>query len=361
MVIGGGIVGTYAALLLREAGHDTVLLEARDIASGATGRNAGMALSGLVDYYSVAVERYGRAQARELWSLTVENRLRTEELLTRCGVEYEQSGSLLLAGDNDEARVLEKSARLLSADGFDVEYLPHDPLQRGFAGGLRQPADLLIDPVRFTAAIAAASGARIERDCEVYALEPLARGCRVYAKRCTIDAAHVFLGMNAFASRLDPYLATKVTPVRAQMLATAPMPPVVETALYANWGYEYMRQLPDGTLLVGGGRRSYTAREVGFQDATTPEVQDAIRTFLRRHFPEVDSAPVRSWSGVMGFTADGVPLVGTLPHAPAVAFAVGFNGHGLGIGLVTATRGVELLLRGTHPGVFDATRSSAVF
>lgn len=359
VVVGGGIVGSYASLLLREAGLDTVLLEARDLASGATGRNAGMVLLGLVDYYSLAVERYGRATARELWGLTVENRSRTLSLLQRLGLSYEPSGSLLLAVDDTEARVLEASARFLLDDGFDVEYVARDPLGRGFVNGLRQPDDLLIDPVRFSQALAAASGARVERDSEVYALENLPHGCRIHSKRCTIEARYAFVALNAYAPNLDPYFAPLVTPVRAQMLATAPAPGVINTALYANWGYEYLRQLADGTLLAGGGRKKYRHLEVGYDDTTTPDVQAAVSAFLGRYFPEVGPVVQRRWSGVMGFTSDGVPVVGTLPHAPAVGFAIGFNGHGLGIGLVTAERAVEQLLHGREPGVFDVARLRA--
>ena len=50
-----------------------------------------------------------------------------------------------------------------------------------------------------------------------------------------------------------------------------------------------------------------------------------------------------------GFTADGLPMVGTLPGKPRVGFAVGFNGHGLAMGAGTAERAVGHLLHGTDP------------
>lgn len=356
VVVGGGIVGAYAASLLRQAGRDTLLLEARDLASGATGRNAGMVLLGLSDYYAVAVERYGRERARELWQLTARNRERTRDLLRQLDLPYTPAGSLLLAGTLDEAATLEASARLLLADGFNVEYHARDPLGRGFAAGLRQPDDLTINPVQFTRAVAVASGATLLRDCEVYALEPLARGCRVRAKRITVECEHVLLAVNAYAPNLHPYFAGKVAPTRAQMLATAPTAPLLSTAVYANWGYEYIRQLADGRVLLGGGRRRFATTEVGYHDTTTPDVQQALAEFLHRHFPEVDAPVTHRWSGVMGFTRDGIPLVGRLPDLPGVGFAVGFTGHGLGIGLMAAERAVELLLHDTPAGIFDATR-----
>lgn len=355
-VVGGGIVGAYAATLLGEAGKSVLLLEARDIASGATGRNAGMVLFGLVDYYRVAVERYGRARARELWGLTVRNRQRTVELLTRLGVPHDRCGSLLLACDDEEARLLADSARLLQEDGFAVEYASSDPLGRGFVAGLKQPDDLTIDPARFARAVAEASGAALLRDSEVFALEHERGHYLVRSKRATVACGAVVLAVNAYAPNLHPYFAGKVQPTRAQMLATAPAPRILHTAVYANYGYEYIRQLADGRVLLGGGRRQFAATEVGYRDTTTPAVQGALAAFLRRHFPEVDTPVTHRWSGTMGFTPDGIPLVGRLPDLPGVAFAVGFTGHGLGIGLMSAERAVELLLHGTPPGVLDAAR-----
>jgi len=69
------------------------------------------------------------------------------------------------------------------------------------------------------------------------------------------------------------------------------------------------------------------------------------------------TAPVeRRWAGIMGFTADGLPLVGTLPDMPSVGFAVGFNGHGLAMGAGTAELAVAHLLTGAHPGSISADR-----
>src|SRR6476661_8072705 len=102
-VIGAGIVGAYAALCLREAGQDVVLLEARHVAAGATGRNAGMVLTGLAAYYHEAIAHYGPAAAREIWDLTLANRARMFQLARQFGVPYEEGGSYLLALDATEA------------------------------------------------------------------------------------------------------------------------------------------------------------------------------------------------------------------------------------------------------------------
>ena len=78
-------------------------------------------------------------------------------------------------------------------------------------------------------------------------------------------------------------------------------------------------------------------------DRITTPVQAHLDAYLAARFPEVTAPIERRWAGIMGFTPDGMPLVGTLPDMPDVAFAVGFNGHGLAMGAGTAERAVEMI------------------
>ena len=80
VVIGGGVTGVTGALFLAEGGARVAVLERREIASGATGRNGGFMLAGTHEYYAEAVEELtdlygpdGRRLAREAWMIALEN------------------------------------------------------------------------------------------------------------------------------------------------------------------------------------------------------------------------------------------------------------------------------------------------
>ncbi|HET9200580.1 MAG TPA: FAD-binding oxidoreductase, partial [Dehalococcoidia bacterium] len=62
-IVGGGISGCAAALLLAERGDDVVLLERDDIASGASGRNGGFVLAGTVEDFATAIDTFGFEKA----------------------------------------------------------------------------------------------------------------------------------------------------------------------------------------------------------------------------------------------------------------------------------------------------------
>ncbi len=358
VVVGAGIVGSYAAMCLARTGADVVLTEARQPAAGASGRNAGFLLSGLVSYYHDAIAHYGHATARAAWQLSIETRERAFALAEQFGVEHARCGSLLLAVRDDEARALEQAARAMQADGFAADFIPHDPLGRGFVAALRKPDDGVVDPVALVQALVAHSGAHSVFDNEIWAIEPRAGGVVVRGARYDIHARGALLALNAYTPLLVPELATVVRPVRAQMLVSAPLPErILDTAGYADDGYQYFRQSPDGRFLMGGGRRRFKAEEVGWEDRTTPHVQAALAEFLQRYFPDVAAVPVEQrWSGTMGFTPDGLPVVGRLPDIPNAIFVAGFNGHGMGLGLKTAERAVEHLLHNAPLGWLDVNR-----
>ena len=148
--------------------------------------------------------------------------------------------------------------------------------------------------------------------------------------------------------------------MRGQILVTKPLAKrILDKVCYANYGWEYFRQLPDGRLLLGGCREGHIADEVGYGDTVTKPVQSDLQRYLGQHFAEVADAPIDyRWSGIMGFTKDELPLVGELPNMSGAYFAVGSSGHGMGYGMNMSRLLVDFVLDGQDPGPFDARRLS---
>ncbi len=340
-VVGAGIVGLYLARLIAGQGLSVCVLEARHVAAGASGRNAGMVLTGTAYYYHDALRIYGRELARQIWDLTRHNRDIARGLSEEFGTPWTQTGSLLLALDDTEAEDIERAADAMREDGIPAQYTHKDPTKRGFIAVIAQPEDAGIHPVKFAQALAASTGASIYEQSEVFAIEPMSGGgVEVRSWRALVRCGKVALCTNAYSPLLHPYFEGKVLPTRGQILCTEPLDKIFLTQMcYADYGYEYFRQLPDGRLMVGGWRHHFREVEVGYEDRTTSDVQSGLEGFLARYFPEAKGARItHRWSGTMGFSADGIPLVGSLPDMPDVYFAVGFTGHGLGFGLATAER-----------------------
>jgi glycine/D-amino acid oxidase-like deaminating enzyme len=163
---------------------------------------------------------------------------------------------------------------------------------------------------------------------------------------------------NAYAPLLHPYFESKVVPTRGQVLRTEPLGTMLFGQMcYCDYGYEYFRQLPDTSILLGGWRHHFREAEVGYEDRVTADIQGGLEGFLLKYFPEAANLRVtHRWSGTMGFSMDGIPLVGSLPDMPNVYFAVGFTGHGLGFGLATSERLAARMLFGRDLEWLDASR-----
>ena len=365
-VLGAGISGASAALWLRrrEPRLRVAVAEARTVAAGASGRNAGMLLAGLSEHYDRMTEVFGRERAREIWAATLEHQRLLREFLKETGADVglEECGSWRLAYEETEAEHLSRSAALLKEDGFAAEFYDRDPLGRGFHGALGIPHDAGLHPLKLVNALLQASGADVYSGCEVSRVESEEDCLIVRTSGADFRAGKVFVALNAYAPLVHAHFRPLVAPHRGQILLTAPLASrVVERMVYAHHGYIYFRQLPDGRLLLGGWRHQFAEREAGYADETTEEVQGSLERFLLKYFPETEGTAVEArWAGTMGFSRDGLPLVGALPEDGRVVFAVGYTGHGFGLALEVTRRAVALMLEGEGAGVFAAERLAGV-
>ncbi|TVR24588.1 MAG: FAD-binding oxidoreductase [Anaerolineaceae bacterium] len=364
LVVGAGLVGCTAAYFAAQGGRDVVITDQADIALGASGRNAGFMITGLDTYYHRAIERYGHDVTRQAWALSQETHRIWHDFAERGNVRLDRCGSLLLAESAAERDELRTAIDAMHADNLPAIYHDSDPLRRGYLAAIEQPDDCAVHPVALTRAIFAASGAELIANNELYHIAQADDGAvLVYTRRFIFRAAHVLLCTNAYSPRIHPYFVGKVTPTRAQVFVTEPLAePLLKPCGYSDYGYMYYRMTFDNRFLIGGGRHQHKSAE---DDTTEDRINDAVQATLteycRRYFPEIfdaDGTPriSRRWAGIMGFTPDGLPLVGRLPDMPRVGFAVGFTGHGLALGAGTAKRAVAHLLDDADAGFLNAER-----
>ena len=365
VVVGAGIAGMSAAYWLRDNGMKVVVIDRGDRASGATGRNAGFVTCGSVEHYSRQVTRHGAQMARELWALSQENMelLKSEILARGVACDFAQRGTYSLAGTEHELRELEASAAMMAKDGIAVSMVDEDHIRtnlhaRGFAGGVLYHEDGEVNPVKLTSAIAELSGADFHPFHEVRAMEHHDDGSvTVHTQRRQLKALCVVLATNGYSYLLDPWFRDKIYPTRGQVIVTAPVRPFLPAPCYANFVLDYFRQLPDGRMLIGGFRQLAKETEVGTADEPNDTIHEALEGFLATHFEALEGTRIEyKWAGIMGFSADGLPLVGSLPKHPNVYFVGGFTAHGIGMAFKAGQMLARLILHGEAPTHLSARR-----
>ena len=332
LVIGGGIAGASLLHHLARRRISAVLVEREHLAFGASGRNAGFLLAGVADCYAEAVRIFGREKAREVWHVTNENHDRMLEAVEGDHVGHRRLGSATLASGYEERARLEETAQLLRDDGFEASW---------DGNRLVNPRDGEINPAAMVGALAMrAKDGAIREGVEVTAIEPGSGEVTVRAGHSECRAGVVILATNAYTSQLLPQV--KIQPTRAQMLASAPISrSLSDLPTYSHFGYRYWRQLPTGEVLIGGWRDTSPSTEIGYDDKTTPQIQEHLESKLESMTK--DGEVTHPWAGLMGFTETGLPLAGPVDGMRNVYLCAGFNGHGMGFAFMTAKKVVESL------------------
>jgi len=346
VIVGGGVTGCSCALTLAERGLRVRLLEAREIAGGASGRNGGFALRGGAMPYDEARRSLGADRARLLWELS---ELALDRLEQLAGDACRRVGSLRLSHGAAEAEALEREFEALRADAFAVDWVDQLPpaLERLFSAAILHPGDAALQPARWVrrlAARAAAAGAEIVEQCA--------------GRLDELEAPAVVIAVDALSAELLPELAGAVAPRRGQMLVTEPLSEVVfERPHYAREGYDYWQQLPDGRLVVGGRRDTSLATEATAVEETTEPIQRELDAFVVELIGELPAVTHR-WAGVWGETADRLPLVGRLPTRDRMWIACGYSGHGNVLGLACGDLLARAILGESPPELelFDPAR-----
>jgi glycine/D-amino acid oxidase-like deaminating enzyme len=386
VIVGAGIAGIATALHLARAGMTPVVLEARAVATRASGRNDGQLLLGLGEHYNRIVSQFGAERARALWAFIRDNNQGLKRELARSAPDCElaDAGGLRLAETEHELGELGDAARLLAAEGIAHELLDAAKLARvlppaaGFCGALHLPGEAIVQPVRMVrglARAALAAGATIHQDCTVAAI----RRDQGHDGEATLHLASgrqlrtpiVVLCTSTLARELDDtgFLTKNVFPFRGQILATDELPaPVVagfgSYAMSSNFCYEYFRA-HGRRFVIGGMRWSVKGEELGIldDDTTNPEVTRNLLTYVERHFPALRGVPFpTAWTGIMAGTGDGLPLLGALPGRPGTFVHLAFNGYGLSFAFQGGAVLAEQILHGRseHPaaGMFAPRRFS---
>jgi len=322
VVVGGGVAGAAVAYWLARGGAGALLLEARLPGWGATGRNAGLLLAGRSPLEDPALLR---------------------SVLAGEGIEaqHEEPGHLALARTPAVWERMHQEVAARPADAPPLHVLTPGECREllgmridpAFLGGRWLPGGAVIHPGRFVHGLLAAAvrhGAEFAPRTEVRAVVPEGGGVRVETARGRVRAEQVVLACHGRSALLRGWFARVLTPVRGQVLATAPLPPVFRMGMAVDWGSLYWRQAADGAVVLGGCRGVDPAGETGVRHTLHPAIQAALEAFLPRAFPGLPPLRVaRRWAGVMDETPDGRPLAGRVPGARGVWVAAGFGGHGL--------------------------------
>jgi glycine/D-amino acid oxidase-like deaminating enzyme len=382
VIIGGGIIGTSAALTLAARGIPVMLCEKGYIACEQSSRNWGWCRQAGRDEREMPLI----VESLKLW--------RDMDRLTGSATGFRQCG-VMYVGESEEdeerftawldmARSYDIGARLVRGD----EVTALMPGARGsYRCALHVPTDGCAEPQKAAPAIARAAqrmGAHIVAHCAVRGIERGAgRVNAVVTERGRVACDTVLLAGGAWTGLFCASLGVRLPQLKvlSSVMRTAPVADGPDTCTYMN-DLGYRRRLDGGyTLARGSGfivplvpdslrylreylptvRKEGTALKPRLNSQSVREMCSPRRWALDRPSPfektrVLDPAPnkalnreareamirlypqfrdvpiVQEWAGYIDVTPDVVPYIGAVGTLPGLTIATGFSGHGFGIG-----------------------------
>ena len=360
IVIGGGIAGVSAAYHLAGLGRSVLLLERGDIASEASGVNAG------------GIGALGWETSPDLESYLTMGSLRIfEQLQFEHGydIEFRASGALQAVQPGEQHEYATSLALSLQSRGYVAEFLPvwearriEPELSPELAGALHLPLRAQADPQKATRSItdaAAQLGAEIITGREVTGIDRQPGGpFRVTSGGDVYRAKSLVLAAGAWCGPLGEMLGLRIPifPVRGQMWAAGPLPPTVFHSISAaesplHWKnhpgaggntppelthvagrrvtrHLYGRQSRNGELVFGGDRQLCGYDKTVDLSGIQVNFAHAAEVLPMLHQQSIS----RTWAGLMPFSLDGKPVIGKIPHVDDLYIVTGLASSGFGRG-----------------------------
>lgn len=337
-VVGGGYTGLSAALALAEKGYRVLVLEAKAIGFGASGRNGGQVVNGLNASLPKIERQFGARTADFVGGLLQEGGRIIRERIETYAIDCDyRAGNIYAAYTAKHMRELEEKKALWERHGmFDHEMLDRAAMRthvasQAYIGGMIDRSGGHMHALNLALGEADAIeslGGRIFEASPVSSLRKDGATFETTTDHGCVRSKVLILCGNAYLSGVVPDLEKRIMPVSTQVIATAPLGAERAGALLPTdhcvedirYVLDYFRRTADHRLLFGGG--------VVYGGTDPSDIVARLRPNLDKVFPQLKGIAIDfAWSGNFALSYSRVPQMGRLENG--AYFAHGYSGHGV--------------------------------
>ncbi|KAJ6011793.1 hypothetical protein N7499_013234 [Penicillium canescens] len=339
-----------------------LILEARQACSGATGRNGGHMKPDLYNGIAGLAAGHGVDAAAEVAAFEAKHVSFLKEFIEKekidCDYSVTKAVDVQLSADHSkrlkdgyEKLIKEGCAPTTTAKYIDTNEAEKFSGVKGAKGCFTYDAGH-IWPYKFVLHLlgkAIARGVNLQTHTPVSEItESSAAGSShrwtVMTARGSISAKTVVLATNAYTSSLVPQYKDKIIPVRGTCSriivppgTTAPRLTNTYTLRWNTWNYDYLIPRGDGSIVVGGARPTFIDDLDSWYNVSDDSrvLEPAVRywdNYMQRNFIGWENSNAytdRVWTGIMGYSSDGLPHIGPVPGQQDQYIIAGFTGHGM--------------------------------
>ena len=362
-IVGGGTAGCSTALHLRRRGATVVLLERGLCGGQASGVNYGGVRQQGRDLAELPLAR----RSREMWGRLAE--------IVGSDCEFVASGHVKLARSDTDMAELDAYRQAVRPYGLELELLGRKDLRARYpflgdaaVGGSLCADDGQANPRLVAPAFAhaaRAAGADIREHASATEIEHDGTRFRLRtASGIEVNAATLVNVAGAWGHEIAARFGESVPEdvIAPNMCVTEPVPYFMVPNFGVCGGGFYVRQIPRGNVIFGGGRgiadrERLRAYPVALSSLDSSRQTIALVPCLRH------AQIIRTWTGIEGVMPDVIPVIGRSRTTPGLFHAFGFSGHGFQLGPAMGAVLSELILDGATPtpiAAFDIGRFASV-
>lgn len=344
LIIGAGYAGLSTALHLAEKGEAPVILEARQIGFGGSGRNGGQLVPGLKHDPSEILQKFGAVPGQKLIDFAGRTTTEVFDLIDKyqMKVPHQRNGWIQSAHNEEGLRLAEKRVRDWQSHNADVDLLSRDEHRElmgsdSYLGGWVDRRGGSLQPLSYARELARAAislGVQIYTDTPVVDIRKMAEGWKVTVQNgATIKAKQIVVCANAYSDGLWPGLKESIIDPNTYQTATEVLPKEIYDSIFPKGHVAsdtrnlllYFRKDHTGRFIMGG-RGPY--REPKSEDDWT-----SLKRVSVRMFPQLKDVKWEyHWCGRVTVTPDFYPHI----HEPAPGLFIDIGCQGRGVGLQTA-------------------------
>ncbi|KAF1943335.1 FAD dependent oxidoreductase [Clathrospora elynae] len=383
-IIGSGMAGVVTAYhILQTSPPDNlpklVILDARDLCSGATARNGGHAKVMTATLAGLPCALRSQLQDYVLGVIDAIHRIVDAEDVD-CEFELRRSFDVFLdAGEYDGIkRIYEESKTRGERWTKRISLVPEDYVQqvtsiRGAVGAFSVPT-ASFSPYKFVTGLLEKMMERypgivnVQTNTAVWRISTDDQECNVLSTgRGQMKAGKLVLATNAYTAGLLPFFSNTIIPYKGMNSHHVPSSPIhphlnqtynihfAPDASGKTTGVDYLNPRPSGSIVVGGGKWFYEPDKESWynnhNDSESgrfpPSVEAHWRSYIGSTFLGWEKSKAEAdmiWIGIQALTPDKLPHVGRVPvpftsSKPKQWMLAGFNGGGMGL-IATAARAV---------------------
>ncbi|XHG05775.1 hypothetical protein AWENTII_008988 [Aspergillus wentii] len=372
-----------------------VILEARQACSGATGRNGGHMKPDSYNGISRLAAEYGVDAAAEVAAFENKHVHFLKDFVDKEGIDcdYVVTKALDVHLSETHCNKVKDGRDRLVASGCrptrDVGYIDTNEAEeksgvKGAVGCFTYDAGHLW-PYKFVLHLlnkAVTHGVNLQTNTPVSQISASAASspCRwtVETPRGPLTTKDVIFATNAYTSALAHQYKNKIIPVRGTCSrivvpkeASVPRLTNTYTLRWNSWDYDYLIPRDDGSIVVGGARSAFIHDLDNWYNVSDDSrvLQPAARYFdgyMQRNFKGWENSNAytdRVWTGIMGYSSDGLPHIGKVPGREGQYIIAGFTGHGMPEIFLAAEGVAKMVVKGVEfertglPRLFESTQS----